>query len=169
MGIAARMHFDRPVSKAMWIAGLSSCALAALGFVAMARVLPAVDAGAAAYAARTGGLDAESAADDPQAPGTRAPPAINRAERRRCPECGVIVATRRIDSSGNGVGDAVERRFAGSIARGADAGDGPPRGVYEITVRYRNGDMLVVREATERTLRSGGRVIVVEGTSAPRR
>ena len=163
---AIRTLFDRLTPKTIWIAGIAFCTLAASGFVALARSHPVADARVAEELSSRD--EAESAAEDATAQGTGLRPVSKRGYRAWCPECGVIVSSRRIERSGNGgLDDAVDVGFAASTPGARVGANGATRKDYEFTVRLRDGALLTFREATERTLRTGSQVIVIGGARGP--
>jgi outer membrane lipoprotein SlyB len=80
--------------------------------------------------------------------------------RPRCPECGVIVAVREIESQDDDTGPGE--------TGGATAGNGTSMTTVrrrEITIRMADGSSRVNYQASPVSLRSGERVIVIGGTS----
>ena len=81
--------------------------------------------------------------------------------RPRCPECGVIVAVREIESHDDATGPGATSGTA------AGNGNGPSMattGRHEITVRMADGSSRVNYQASSGGWRSGERVIVIGGT-----
>ena len=125
----------------MWIAGIAICELATSGTVAIVRSIPASRAsipgeGAPSMHSAAASESENADAQNPQADGATTKAAINGRNRTWCPECGVIESMRQIQPT------------------------------YELTVRFRDGSTIVFNEATERSWRSGNRVIVIRGANS---
>jgi hypothetical protein len=138
-----RSHHERSACMPMCIAGLSFCMLAVLGIVAVARSIPASYAGMPDGGARPTYGSIAGGSLDASGPASR--------RRRACPECGIIESIRRIERYGDVAGDAGSGRTMAEKD-------------FEITVRFRDGRTAVFNEATPRSWRSGGRVIVIAGS-----
>jgi outer membrane lipoprotein SlyB len=159
----------------MWIAGVSICVLAASGIVAIVRAIPASYAsipderGSSKQGAAGGFEDAQ--ADGQQARPAEARETINRRNRARCRDCGVVESIRQIERSGDvGRADTVAVKIAGGAAGGASGSAIAARAIterdYEITVRFRDGSTTVINEASARTWQLGNRVIVIGRSKA---
>ena len=140
------MPFRRPARFSMWIAGACICLLATLGFVAIARTIPASYANIPGEDARSKHRTAPARAEDALAHSALAPISVNRPNRASCPECGVIESMRQIERSSDG----------GPITVSAATAK-----VYEFTVRFRDGSTTVFSEAGPRAWRLGNRVMVI--------
>lgn len=159
----------------MWIAGVSICVLAASGIVAIVRAIPASyasipDERASKLGAAAGGFE-DAQADGPQARPAEARETINRRNRVRCRDCGVVESIRQIERSGDvGRPDTVAVKIAGGAAGGASGSAIAARAIterdYEITVRFRDGSTTVINEANARTWQLGNRVIVIGRSKA---
>ncbi len=143
-----RAHIDRPAGMPIWIAGISLCMLTAVGLVAIARAIP--DSYAGIPDARAG---------EPQARPAGVQATSNRQIPVRCAECGVIESMRQIVPPG-----AAARRGVVDVGVAANA---VTASAYETTVRFRDGRTAVFNEASPRAWRSGSRVIVIGGYTAP--
>jgi hypothetical protein len=143
----------RPARVPMWIAGISLCALAASGTVAIVRSIPAsyaniLDEGVPSKHQLASSEPEDLHLDDPEARPTVARNSISRRNRVGCPECGFVESVRPIERSGGASGT--------TIAANALSAKG-----YEITVRLRDGSSTVFNEANPGTWRLGSRVIVI--------
>jgi len=142
-------RFKRPIPKPIWIAGIAVCLLSASGTVAIFAStlasyasIPDDDAPSRRAAAPRGSEDAR--VSDPQANAAMAQASINRRNPGWCPACGVVVSMRQIEPSDEA-------------------------GRQELTIRFRDGETIVLNEATRRSWRLGNRVIVIGGLNAPGR
>jgi hypothetical protein len=134
-----RTQLNRPARAPLWIVGITICLLTPLGIVAIARSIPASYANVPAERAPSRHETAMSEARDTQADLAAARGTISARARAHCSGCGVIQSMRQIERS---------------------------RG-YETTVRFRDGHTAVFNETTPRTWRTGGRVIVIGGSTVP--
>jgi hypothetical protein len=119
-----------------------------LGTVAIVRSIPASyasipDEGATSKLGTPANRSDDARADDPRAPAGVARETINRRNRAWCAECGVVESIRQIAGSGGAIA-------ANTTAKG-----------YKITVRFRDGRMTVLDEASLRNWQLGSRVIVI--------
>jgi hypothetical protein len=168
-GIEIRMPFQLPARGPMWIAGISMCVLAASGIVAIVRAIPASYASIPDERASSKQRVVPSTFEDAQAYGSHpavAQETINRRNRARCRDCGVVESMRQIERSGDLGGlDTVAVKIVGGAAGRASGSAIAARAIterdYEITVRFRDGSTTVFREANARTWQSGNRVIVI--------
>jgi len=173
-----RTPFTRPANASMWIAGVVVVVLATSGIVAIARSIPASYAGLPDEGTWSNQGDAPSGSGDAHA---TAPPTnlaadragINRGNRAFCPECGVIESIRQIERPGAyGRPDTANVKFAAGVSSGVSDSalptTAPVEKRFEMTVRFRDGSTTVFNEASPRTWRSGGRVIVIGGSNAPK-
>ena len=124
-GIEIRMPFKRPGRGPMWIAGVSICVLAASGIVAIVRAIPASYASipderaSSRQGVAAGGFE-NAQTDGPQARPAEARETINRRNRARCRDCGIVESMRQIERSSDvGRQDTVAVRIAGGAAAGA--------------------------------------------------
>ncbi len=168
-----RTHLERTVRGPTWIAGISICLLAAAGIVAIVRSIPASYAGIQDEGVLSARAAAPSPSDDANSKDTLAHPApavssINRRSRTGCRECGVIESMRRIEGVSDVSGQhKVDVEFvAGAVSGGAIASNAAGGHGYEFTVRFPDGSTMVFNEATSRTWRPGGRVVVIGGSNA---
>jgi hypothetical protein len=163
-------------TRAYVIAGVSICALAASGIVAIVRTIPASYASipderapSKQGAATVGFEDAQ--AYDPQARPTEARGTINRRNRAQCRDCGVVESMRQIERSSNAPRqDTVAVQIAGGAAGGASGSVVATRAAternHEITVRFRDGSTTIFNEANARMWQLGDRVIVIGRSKA---
>ncbi len=167
-----RTHLERAARVPTWIAGISICLLTAAGIVAIVRSIPASYASIQDEGVLSARAAAPSPSDDANSKDTLAHPApamstINRRSRTGCRECGVIESMRRIERAGDVSGQhEVDVEFAGAVSGGAIVSNGAGGHGYEFTVRFHDGSTMVFNEATSRTWRPGGRVVVIGGSSA---
>jgi outer membrane lipoprotein SlyB len=165
------MPFKRPARGPMWIAGVSICVLAASGVVAIVRAIPASYASIPDERAssKQGGFPSafeDAQADLPQARPAETRDTINRRNRVRCRDCGVVESIRQIERSIDASRpDTVAVKIAGGAVGGASGSAGAARALtqsdYAITVRFRDGSTTVINEANARTWQLGSRVIVI--------
>ena len=167
-----RTHLERTARVPTWIAGVSICLLAAAGIVAIVRSIPASYASIPDTGALSTHVTAPSRSDDANSKDTLAylAPAvttINRRSRAGCRECGVIESMRRFERASDvSEQHKVEVEFAGAVSGRAIASNGAGGHGYEFTVRFHDGSTMVFNEATSRTWRPGGRVVVIGGSNA---
>ena len=163
-----RMPFSRPLRMPLWIAGILLCLLAASGIVAIVSATPTSYASIPDEDAPSNYAQAPSG-EDARAKDllTRSalPPAA-RSNRAWCPACGVVESMRQIERSGD-VGEraTVNTRIAGVASGGAIAADDMAGERHELTVRFRDGSMMVLNEPTRRSWQLGNRVIVIGGAN----
>jgi hypothetical protein len=170
------MPFERRARGPMWIAGISICVLAASGIVTIVRSIPASyagipDEGAPSTRGAAPTLSENARVDVPQARLAIARDTINRRNRVRCPDCGVVESMRKIERSRDvGTQDSSNLRVARSVSKGVSGGAIAANAIteknYEITVRFRDGSTTVFNEANARTWQLGSRVIVIGRSSA---
>ncbi|MEO8188312.1 MAG: hypothetical protein ABI580_13215, partial [Burkholderiaceae bacterium] len=91
---------------------------------------------------------------------------INRRNRVRCRDCGVVESIGQIERSGDvGRPDTVAVKIARGAASGASGSAIAARAMtqsdYEITVRFRDGSTTVINEANPGAWQLGNRVIVI--------
>ena len=175
-GIEIRMPFKRPARGPMWIAGVSICALAASGIVAIVRTIPASYASIPDERVSSKQGAATSSFEDAQAAGPQARPSearetINRRNRAQCRDCGVVESMRQIGrSSDAGRQGPVGVKIAGGVAGGASGSAIAARATterdHEITVRFRDGSTTILNEANARMWQLGDRVIVIGRSKA---
>jgi hypothetical protein len=164
------MPFKRPARGPMWIAGVSMCALAASGIVAIVRTIPASYASIPDERAPSKQGAATSSFEDAQAAGPQARP-INRRNRAQCRDCGVVESMRQIGrSSDAGRQGPVGVKIAGGVPGGASgsaiAARATTESAHEITVRFRDGSTAIFNEANARMWQLGDRVIVIGRSKA---
>jgi len=162
--IEIRTHLKRPPRNPMWIAGISSCLLAASAIVAVVQEIPASyasipDESAPSTRGRTLLGSEITQVDDPQARLAVTRNASHRRSRARCPECGFVESIPYIGGPGR-VG------IAGDGSGGATAAIAATGKDYEITVRFHDGSTTVFNEATTGTWRLGSQMIVIGGSKA---
>jgi hypothetical protein len=174
--IEIRTHFKLPVRLPMLIAGITVCLLAASGTVAIVRSIPVSyanipDEGAPSRH-RTAISGAEDAhISDQQTRDAVAWVAINRPNRARCTECGVIDSMRQIEHPKDVGGRAnvdvkIARAVSGGASNSAIAANAVTGKGYEFTVRFRDGSTTVFNDAGPQTWKLGSRVIVVGHSTA---
>lgn len=80
----------------------------------------------------------------------------------KCPECGVVASTRKIEQLGTGIHPVT----TGGVKRGGRI-EMPRKTTksYEVTVRMKDGSSRVFMDATSANWRPGERVILIEGAS----
>ena len=85
---------------------------------------------------------------------------VNARVRARCPECGVVTATRRVDAG-------TEHDPAGA-ATSVDRGNIQEKAIgrYEVTVHMMDGSSRMFVDSSATNWRLGERMIVIEGGSA---
>jgi hypothetical protein len=166
-------HFARFASLPTRIGGIALGLMVAAGSFAIAgstRGSGAIDdtdprTGHAADAARSG----EAGAWDLQESAPAAPAAIKPRQWPRCPECGVVESVRRTQVSVGADGQAIALDGSAAFAHGSasesafDANDGA-EGVYEVSVRHRDGSTTMFTTATPRIWRQGSQVNVIGGS-----
>jgi hypothetical protein len=160
------VYLYRMTRMQTWIAGLATCLLGALALSAIVRFIPA------SYA----DSPKQDISSQPAEPGDRLAvspkanlAAVDETIRRRhstsCRQCGVVTSIRQPVDDVSGakpesakVAGRTSLGTAGTIAIGPIAGRN-----YEITVRFRDGSTIVVRDSTPGNWRPGMRVIIVAG------
>jgi hypothetical protein len=148
-----RTYFGRPGRRLVWIGGIAIGLLAATGIVASVSSFPGTDAVTADEIAAYGDRSTSAGPEEAQVGRERArvavaPAAATSRGRSRCPECGVVLSMRTIESTGEDAPEAVTKT------------------VYEVTVRLRDGTTTVFTAAVPRDWRPGSRVIVMAGAEA---
>jgi hypothetical protein len=136
-----RAPFKQPMRKPLWIAVIVLFLLAASGTVAIVDSIPASYASIPDEdttfhpAAAPRGAEAASTVDS-EVHRAMLQATVNRRNRASCSACGVVESMRHIDPAGEA-------------------------GRQELTIRFRNGETIVLNEAARRNLQLGNRVIVI--------
>jgi hypothetical protein len=166
-----RTPFERPARVPMWIAGISICLLAASGIAAIVRSIPASyasipnDGAPAAYGTSSSGPE-DSHANDSRAQFAATMDTINRRNRARCDECGVVESMRQVERAGDvgGRNNVVAAVGGGVPSREPERAIAATSGAelrYEFTVRFRDGSNKVFNDTSPRAWPLGSRVIVI--------
>jgi hypothetical protein len=170
-GIEIRTNFERAARVPMWIAGISLCVLAASGIGAIVHSIPVSYANIPDEDIPFKREAAPSDSTNAHPGGSRAQLAvardtINRRDRSRCRDCGVIESIRQIQRSRDvGTRDTVDAAIAQGVSRSlsgsALVASATTEKNYEIKVRFRDGSTTIFNEANPQTWRLGIRVIVI--------
>jgi hypothetical protein len=156
------MPLKRPARGPMWIAGVSICALAASGIVAIVRAIPASYASIPDERVSSKQGAATSGFEDTQADGRQARPAkaretINHRNRAQCRDCGVVESMRQIErSSDAGRQGPVGVKIAGGPRMAHPVAQSPLAPSRKGTMRSRSAFATAQRRSSKRrTLERG--------------